>query len=83
LTGVTPTSHDALVRAIFGQPHYAADELRSVLPPIVPLLLHHGTRPWPFAKRFASMLALDQLSRSGVSIIPGAMAPSPAAAPRS
>jgi len=30
---VTTTPHDALVRAIFGQPHYAAEELRAVLPP--------------------------------------------------
>ena len=29
---MTPTPHDALVRAIFGQPHYAAEELRAVLP---------------------------------------------------
>ena len=29
---MTPTPHDALVRAIFGQPQYAAEELRAVLP---------------------------------------------------
>jgi hypothetical protein len=32
---VTSTPHDALVRGIFGQPQYAADELRCVLPPDV------------------------------------------------
>jgi hypothetical protein len=32
---VTSTPHDALVRAIFGQPHYAAQELLAVLPPRV------------------------------------------------
>lgn len=32
---MTPTPHDALVRSILGQPGYAADELRSTLPPEV------------------------------------------------
>jgi hypothetical protein len=32
---VTPTPHDALVRAIFGQPQHAASELRAVLPSAV------------------------------------------------
>jgi len=32
---MTPTPHDALVRAIFGQPSCAAEELRVVLPPEV------------------------------------------------
>jgi len=141
---VTPTPHDALVRAIFGQPQYAAEELRAVLPstvlaelqldtlapiegsfideelrqssadllftvslrgggsgfvyvlfehqstldermplrllryqtriwerhaakrpeeprvpPILPLLLHHGSKPWPWKPCFSSILAID------------------------
>ena len=142
---MTPTPHDALVRAIFGQPQHAADELRAVLPsdvlaelrletlapvegsfidealrascadllftvsvrgggtgfvyvlfehqsthdermplrllryqariwerhtaehpkeprvpPILPLLLHHGPKPWPWKPRFSSILAVDE-----------------------
>lgn len=141
---MTPTPHDALVRAIFGQPQHAAAELRAVLPsevlaelrleslatvegsfidealrascadllftvslraggsglvyvlfehqsthdermplrllryqtriwerhaadhpeeprvpPILPLLLHHGPKPWPWKPRFSSILAVD------------------------
>ena len=141
---MTPTPHDALVRAIFGQPQYAAEELRAVLPsavlaelqldtlapiegsfideglrqssadllftvnlrgsgsgfvyvlfehqstldermplrllryqtriwerhaakrpeeprvpPILPLLLHHGSKPWPWKPCFSSILAID------------------------
>jgi predicted transposase YdaD len=146
---VTPTPHDALVRAIFGQPRYAAEELRAAvdpellaelelgslasvdgsfideelrgssadllfsvdlrgggegfvdllfehqstpderlplrllryqtriferhaaanpgqrtLPPILPLLLHQGERPWPWKPRFASLHALDERRRA-------------------
>ena len=146
---MTPTPHDALVRAIFGQPHYAAEELRAVvppgvlaemeletlapvegsfideglressadllfsvsplgggsafvyvlfehqskpdermplrllryqtrvwerhaaehadeprIPPIVPLLLHHGPKPWPWKPSFSSVLALDDRRRT-------------------
>ena len=81
---MTHTPHDALVRAIFGQPHYAAEELRAVLPPgllaqmqldslaldeprippIVPLLLHHGPRPWPWKPSFSSVLNLDDRQRA-------------------
>jgi hypothetical protein len=35
LTDMTPTPHDALVRAIFGQLRHAAEELRAALPPEV------------------------------------------------
>jgi predicted transposase YdaD len=35
LVGMTPTPHDALVRAILGQPCHAAEELRILLPPEV------------------------------------------------
>lgn len=150
-TGVTPTPHDALVRAIFGQPHYTADELRAVLPSevlaelrletlaplegsfideglrassadllftvnlrrggtgfvyvlfehqstpdermplrllryqtriwerhaaehpdeprvplIVPLLLHHGSKPWPWKPAFSSVLAVDGATLAAV-----------------
>jgi hypothetical protein len=146
---VTPTPHDALVRAIFGQPQYAAEELRDVLPrgllgelvletlapvegsfideglressadllftvglrsggaalvyvlfehqstldermplrllryqtriwerhaaehpdepklpPIVPLLLHHGPKPWPWQPSYSSVLAVDERQRA-------------------
>jgi hypothetical protein len=146
---VTCTPHDALVRAIFGQPQYAAEELRAVLPPgvlaevdlgtltsvdgsfvdeglrascadllfsvdlrsggsafvyvlfehqstldermplrllryqtriwerftaehpdeprvppIVPLLLHQGPRPWPWRPTFSSVVALDERRRA-------------------
>jgi hypothetical protein len=146
---VTSTPHDALFRAIFGQPRYAAEELRAVLPtellaevrletlapcegsfldeelrgssadllfsvqlrrggagfvyllfehqstpdariplrllryqtriwerhaaenrdepripPILPLLLHHGPKAWPWEPTFAGILALDGRARS-------------------
>ena len=142
---MTPTPHDAFVRAIFGQPQYAAEELRAVLPstvlaelrldtlapvegsfvdeglrtssadllftvqllgsgtgfvyvlfehqstldermplrllryqtriwvrhaaehpdepripPILPLLLHHGSKAWPWKPCFSSILAIDE-----------------------
>jgi predicted transposase YdaD len=38
------------------------DDLR--LPPIVPLLLHHGPKPWPWEPTFARVLALDGRARA-------------------
>lgn len=43
--------------------HAAQHPDEPLLPPIVPLLLHHGPRPWPREPRFSSAIELDDIER--------------------
>jgi predicted transposase YdaD len=39
--------------------HAAAHPDEPRIPPIVPMLLHHGSKPWPWKPCFSSILAMD------------------------
>jgi predicted transposase/invertase (TIGR01784 family) len=40
---------------------FAAEHPGELLPPIVPLVLYHGKRPWPYSVEFADLLSVGSL----------------------
>src|SRR5262245_22682953 len=46
---------------------YAAEHPdETKIPPIVPMLLHHGPKPWPWKPSFSSVVALDHPTRTAL-----------------
>jgi hypothetical protein len=57
---VEPTNpHDALFRSVFWEQHLRADTKARLLPPILPVVLHHSERGWTSPTTFHGVLDLD------------------------